>query len=122
VHAARRLVQLHFDRPPTLPELARRIGTNTNKLTQDFKALYGETIARYALRLRMENARRLLVDEGLPVSEVAYRVGYEHHSSFTGAFVGYWGASPSMIVAREATLHQAGKALHAAGAHGPRGH
>ncbi|GAB2600898.1 hypothetical protein GCM10027034_37570 [Ramlibacter solisilvae] len=94
VVAARRLIELHFDDVPTVTVLARRVGTNATKLTRNFKLAFGETIAAFALRLRMERARDLLLHERLGVGEVAYRVGYQHHSSFTAAFRSFYGVSP----------------------------
>lgn len=98
-HAARQMLALQFDHPPTLTALARRIGSNPGKLSRTFKALFGETLADYALRLRMERARVLLLEERLSVSEVAYSVGYQHHSSFTAAFTSYYGESPTTALA-----------------------
>jgi AraC-like DNA-binding protein len=99
LHAARQLLGLRFDKPPTVAELARHVGTNPCKLNRGFKLLFGETVGECAMRLRMEQARRLLVDERLSVSEVSFKVGYQHHSSFTAAFSAHYGASPSAVAA-----------------------
>lgn len=83
-----------FESPPRIAVLASEVGTNPGKLMRGFKLMYGETLADYALRQRMEAAHRLLTEERLTASEVAYRVGYQHHSSFTYAFTRYFGRPP----------------------------
>ena len=101
VQDARALLELRFDAPPTIAELAAKIGVNQSKLMREFKAEVGCTIAEYALRQRMEKARELLTKEGLGIAQVAYRVGYQHHSSFTSAFSNYFGCTPSALQANE---------------------
>lgn len=104
LRVARQILDLHSGKPPTVAELARQVGSNPSKLMRGFKARFGETVAECALRLRMERARRLLVEDRLAVSEVGFRVGYQHHSSFTAAFTDYYGATPSAVAADPA-LH-----------------
>ena len=104
VRDARRLLQLNLAEPPSVPELARRVGSNPTKLVRGFKALYGETVVAAVLRLRMQQAARLLRDR-LAISEVAHRVGYRHHSSFTAAFTGFYGVSPSSFIAEPPAVH-----------------
>jgi AraC-like DNA-binding protein len=101
VQDARALLELRYDNPPTIAELASKIGVNQSKLMREFKAEVGCTIAEYALRQRMEKARELLTKEGLGIAQVAYRVGYQHHSSFTSAFSDYFGCTPTALLANE---------------------
>ena len=82
-----------FRSPPTIAELARMAGMNRTKLTQGFRSLYRETLFEYCQRLRMNEARRLLLD-GEPVGRVAAAVGYEHQSSFSQAYKAHFGFAP----------------------------
>lgn len=97
---ARAILDMHFDAPPTVTELALRVATNRTKLMKGFKAQFGVTVAEYALRLRMTRARELLANEEMGVAEVGFKVGYQHHSSFTAAFVDYFGESPTAWLER----------------------
>ena len=94
IEAAREMIVADLRLAPTIPELARAVGTNASKLKRGFKFLYGMTIFEYGHRCRMNHALHLLVDERLPVGQVALAAGYQHQTSFTAAFREYFGFAP----------------------------
>jgi len=94
IERAREIIVEDLRLAPTIPELARAVGTNASKLKRGFKFLYGMTIFEYGHRCRMNYALRLLVDERLPVGQVALSSGYQHQTSFTSAFREYFGFAP----------------------------
>ncbi|HKO47869.1 MAG TPA: AraC family transcriptional regulator [Polyangiaceae bacterium] len=97
LECARRLLLEHIDAPPSLPELARHVGLNEVKLKTGFRALFGTSAFAYLRAQRMERARRLLVQRGLSVTEVALRVGYANPSKFASAFRKHFGFPPSAL-------------------------
>lgn len=94
IEKARDLIVADLQRAPTIPELARAVGTNTSKLKRGFKFLYGMTLFEFGQRCRMNTALRLLVHERMPVGQVAASVGYQHQTSFTASFRQYFGFAP----------------------------
>lgn len=94
IEKAREMIVAELQQTPTIPALARAVGTNASKLKRGFKFLYGMTIFEYGQRCRMNQALKLLVDERLPVGQVASAVGYQHQTSFTASFRDYFGFSP----------------------------
>src|SRR5262249_10895662 len=78
----RRCLVEHLDEPPTLAELARTAGWNATKLKAGFRTRFGTSVFAYLRRIRMEQARRLLLERHVSVSEVALRVGYQNPSKF----------------------------------------
>lgn len=84
-----------FTNPPTVHQLARQFGLNRNKLCGGFLQLYGLTIYDFCDSLRMELARRMLMDSQLTVSEIALSAGYGSASAFSAAFRRRFGHSPS---------------------------
>lgn len=94
IEKAREMIVEDLRHAPTIPELARIVGTNASKLKRGFKFLYGMTIFDYGHRCRMNHALHLLVDERQPVGQVALAVGYQHQTSFTAAFRDYFGFAP----------------------------
>lgn len=90
---ARDIVAKEFSPPPTIKHIAKRVGTNERKLKQGFKALFGETVFEYRNRHRMKKAMQL-IEEGVAIGLVAEKVGYQHQTSFAGAFKAYYGISP----------------------------
>ncbi len=71
------------------------MGLNRTRLNAAFRAFYGRTISQVLQQERMENARALLIADGLSVSEIAERCGYGHLSNFSLAYKAYFGMSPS---------------------------
>jgi len=85
-----------FDRPLTLAYLCMQAGANPTKLTQTFRAFFGTSVHRMLTDIRMQHAWELL-QTGLNVSIVAYRVGYQHPASFSNAFAQYYGRAPKSV-------------------------
>jgi AraC-like DNA-binding protein len=94
---ARRLLLERMDCPPTLPEIARAVGVNEFKLKVGFRTLFGASVFGYLRSQRMEQARRLLLERDLSVTEVAMCVGYANPSKFAAAFRKYFGMPPSAL-------------------------
>ena len=60
-----------------------------------YQALYGETIAATVRRLRLHRATGYLANTTLPIEQIARKCGYPNVQSFTRAFGGMFGTSPS---------------------------
>jgi len=73
------------------------VGLNRRKLTEGFKKVFGETVAGYALELRLRRGYQLLKESQLSVNEIAEHCGYEHANNFTLAFRRRFGSSPSQV-------------------------
>jgi AraC-like DNA-binding protein len=97
LHAIRDALAADFAAPPRLPVLARRAGMNYSKLCSGFRQLFGETTAEFVRRQRLECAHALLRTSDLQVQQIARRVGYAHHGSFTAAFTRQFGYSPKKV-------------------------
>ena len=95
--AVREWLTEHFLQPITLPEVARLVGLNDFKLKKGFRELFNTTVFGYLTALRMSHARRLLLDGGQTVTEVADALGYQHAHHFTHAFRKHFGYLPSKL-------------------------
>lgn len=111
VRLAERMLAEHFAHPPTLQALARRLGTNKNKLTQLFQRSHGTTPQMYCLRRRIERAQALIAEGRLSLGQVAEAVGYQHQSSFTVAFREVVGLAPREYALRHAGARAAGAGM-----------
>lgn len=60
-----------------------------------FKQSTGESPQRYIVRCRIERAKALLSEARLPISEVAFEVGYKSQSHFTTCFGRVTGVTPA---------------------------
>jgi AraC-like DNA-binding protein len=94
---ARTILNERFVDPPTHKELAKEILLNEFKLRTGFKEYYGVTMYDYITRLRMEKARRLLLEEKMSIYEVSALAGFKHQANFSKAFKKYFGLLPSEV-------------------------
>jgi AraC-like DNA-binding protein len=90
----------NYVEPLRIEELARRVNLSSSSLHHRFKALTAMSPLQYQKQLRLQEARRLLVAEGLEVSAAGYRVGYESPSQFSREYSRLFGASPVKDMAR----------------------
>lgn len=81
--------------PPTIPELARKIGLNQCTLKRCFKTVFGKSIYAYFQAERMAQARLLLRRHC--VTETANMLGYTNVSHFGLAFRKHFGVPPSAM-------------------------
>ncbi|MGB3338123.1 MAG: AraC family transcriptional regulator [Devosia sp.] len=98
-HIGRALVAMHRDpgNSWTLESLAVLAGQSRSVFAERFSSVLGEGAARYLARLRMQLAQEWLSQNGLPVAEVASRLGYESEASFARAFKRITSASPGAV-------------------------
>lgn len=66
--------------------LARRFGINPRSFNRRFRQASGRTPLQYLQEIRIDQARELLKKTNLSIAEIAYAVGYQDVSYFTGLF------------------------------------
>jgi AraC family transcriptional activator of pyochelin receptor len=93
IEAAAAIYRRELSNPPTIAQLASRVGLNRNELTTGFRDMFGATPHAYATTVRMDEAHNLLLDGRMSISEIARRVGYEGYSSFSRAYQAHFGRS-----------------------------
>jgi AraC-like DNA-binding protein len=93
-------VHLEPDRDWSVAALAQLMGASRSGFVERFTRVVGETPARYVARVRMHQARQWLKD-GMRVSSVAEKLGYDAEASFSRAFKRVIGAPPSAFRRRE---------------------
>lgn len=94
VQLARDILCRDMERPPKLIDLVRAAGMNHCRLNQGFRQMYGATVFGYLKQRRLIEAKRLMENEGMSVTEAALSVGYSSISSFSNAFFKYFGLRP----------------------------
>jgi len=94
VRQAADILRRRVDDPPTIAELASAVGMNDSDLKRCFKCLYGDGIASYSRRQRLEAGRDLLIHSPLGVAAIAFEVGFSNPSQFARAFRRQFGRNP----------------------------
>jgi AraC-like DNA-binding protein len=90
----------HFREPVRVEQLAAAARMSPSAFHRQFKALTSLTPLQYQKRLRLLEARRLLVSQGQSVETVAFEVGYESASQFSREYARTFGAPPKRDVQR----------------------
>ncbi|EFB6238644.1 helix-turn-helix transcriptional regulator [Escherichia coli] len=96
LYMAKNILIQEMESPPSLDELAKRLGINTRKLTQGFRQLFGNSIYGWLQEIRLETAFQLLSMNDVNISTVAYQVGYTP-AHFYVAFRKRFGISPCQL-------------------------
>jgi AraC family transcriptional regulator len=78
-----------------LRALGRALRCSPFHLARQFRAATGETISRYALRLRLGVALERLAKGERDIAALAIETGFSHHSHFSARFRGVFGITPS---------------------------
>ena len=87
----------------TIPELAKRVGLNENKLKRGFKQAFGFTVNQYLISKRLEYSKVLLISGSFSILEVAEKVGYKNVSFFSKKFKEKYGILPKDFVKNSKT-------------------
>jgi AraC-like DNA-binding protein len=99
VARAIRWLKDHFADPLRIESLARHARMSPSALHLHFKSVTALSPLQYQKRLRLQEARRLMLGEGLDAAGAAYRVGYESPSQFSREYRRMFGAPPRQDVA-----------------------
>ena len=75
------------------PEIASRLGVSARTLARRLAA-EGLTFATVLERLRADLAQRHLQEDDLPISQIAWQLGYRETSAFTHAYKRWTGVTP----------------------------
>ncbi|MDF2963348.1 MAG: AraC family transcriptional regulator [Paenibacillus sp.] len=88
-------IENHYTDPNlSLNQISERFEMNPRYLSKLFKEEFGEKFMDYMLKIRLEEAQRLLLNTALPVQDIAEQVGYVHVISFHRAFKNMYGLPP----------------------------
>ncbi|GAB2991437.1 AraC family transcriptional regulator [Amycolatopsis acidiphila] len=93
--AAKELMTERLAEPIPLTDLAAAAALSVSQFTRRFKAATGEPPHRYLMRLRVEQACRLLRAEGLSIPEIAVRCGFTHQEHLTRVMRTRLGTTPA---------------------------
>jgi AraC-like DNA-binding protein len=87
-------IKEHFAEPLEIEALAKHVHMSPSALHHHFKAVAAVSPVQYQKRLRLQEARRLLVSESTSAESVAYEVGYASASQFNREYVRLFGQPP----------------------------
>jgi AraC-like DNA-binding protein/ligand-binding sensor protein len=106
VTQAKTFVHAHAGERVTLGQTAAHVNVSRNYFCKIFKQAMGMTFTEFVARVRVENAKGLLSDPRLRITDVADSAGFNSFSQFNRVFHRYAGISPTAY--RAALLMDAG--------------
>jgi len=90
-----RFLQENYSQSLNISSIARFAGMGNSTLHHVFDKIVGQSPIQYLKRIRLHQARLLILSNGLNASEAAYRVGYNNASQFSREFKRQFGLPPS---------------------------
>src|SRR5829696_8380745 len=89
-----------FDRPLRIEDIARELGMSVSGFHHHFRAVTAMSRLQFQKRMRLQEARHLMLGEDLDAASARYRVGYSDASHFNREYKRLFGAPPMRDVER----------------------
>ncbi|WP_372169882.1 AraC family transcriptional regulator N-terminal domain-containing protein [Xanthomonas axonopodis] len=87
-------LKLNYAKPLRIEDLAARVQMSTPTFHQHFRQLTAMSPLQYQKWLRLNEAKRLMLNDHLDVSSAAFKVGYESPSQFSREYTRLFGVAP----------------------------
>lgn len=84
----------NFAQPLRVDDLAFKTGMSASTFHKHFRSMTALSPLQYQKRLRLQEARRLMLTDRLDAANAAFRVGYESPSQFSREYSRLFGAPP----------------------------
>lgn len=92
------IMEASVSTPLPIASIGHRVGKSPRQLTRLFRTHIGETPQRHYLAIRLDHARRILVDSRLNVTQAAVASGFEHLAHFSRVYKARFGETPRQTV------------------------
>jgi len=93
-------LRTNFNQPLRIEDLARELGMSVSGFHHHFKSVTLLSPLQFQKQLRLQEARRLMLSEGLDAASAGFRVGYEDPAYFSRDYKKLFGAPPQRDIAR----------------------
>ncbi|MFI7301003.1 helix-turn-helix domain-containing protein [Streptomyces sp. NPDC050121] len=95
--AVRELIDARLSEPLSLEDLASAAGLGVSQFARRFKARVGCPPHRYLVRVRVEQAARLLRAGSMPIAQVAAACGFSHQEHLSRVVRAQLGTTPAAL-------------------------
>lgn len=93
-------IRANFSEGFRIDDLAEMTGMSRSTFHEHFKAVTAMTPLEFRTQLRLQEARRLMVSDGLDAANAGFRVGYESPSQFSRDYSRRFGLPPATDAGR----------------------
>lgn len=84
----------NFDQSFRIEDLAQELNMSVSSFYQHFKSVTAMTPLQFQKRVRLQEARRLMLGENLDATRAAYQVGYSDAAYFSREYKNFFGNPP----------------------------
>ena len=85
----------HFDQSLTTKDLAAMADLSVSQFERRFRRAFGSSVRQYLLRIRVENAAKMLTETDQSIVQVAHASGFYDHAHFSRSFRRTMNMTPS---------------------------
>jgi len=96
-HDASRFIAANFRAPLDAAEIARAACTSRPSLFRAFRSCTGMTVHRFLTVLRLREAFGQLENTSLPITELAFALGFSSHAHLSSSFQREFGTTPMSV-------------------------
>jgi AraC-like DNA-binding protein len=87
-------IKNNYQETINMKELSKKIGISESTLYQNFKKITLMSPLQYQKKIRLEEAKYMLINQNIDASQVAFQVGYESPSQFSREYSRMFGMPP----------------------------
>lgn len=84
----------NFSQSINMKNLSKNIGMSESSLYNNFKKITTMSPLQFQKKIRLEEAKQMLINQNLDAAQVAFEVGYESPSQFSREFSRMYGMAP----------------------------
>jgi AraC-like DNA-binding protein len=95
VEAAVRIIGLNLAHPPTLGEIAHKVGTHEKRLLRAFRRCRGQTVFEFVRAARLAEVQRMLSKTLISIEDIAQHTGFSSGANLATAFRLEFGVTPT---------------------------
>jgi AraC-like DNA-binding protein len=92
--------QKEYDQPLRIDDMAQELGMSVSSFHHHFKAVTALTPLQFQKRLRLQEARRLMLSQDIDAASAGYQVGYDDASHFNREYKRLFRLTPLRDVER----------------------
>ncbi len=97
ISLVREFLDTHYTQGITLEDMAKRFFVSKEYLSSAFKKEVGVNFTEYQTSVRMEKAKEMILEYGIPIQKVSEMVGYTDLAHFYKTFKRYFGSTPAKM-------------------------
>lgn len=94
------IIESQLETRISVNSLAKKVGLNQNTLQNGFKTLFRKSVNEYIQHQRLEQAKDLIENSALNITEITYKIGINSRSYFSKVFKEKFGVTPNQYLSQ----------------------